>query len=1094
MSTAQLLTDSLEKPALDDRSYRVIELPNKLEAMLVHDPETDKASAAMDVNVGAFSDADDMPGMAHAVEHLLFMGTEKYPQENAYNQYLAAHSGYSNAFTAATSTNYFFEVAAASHAPDGEHSTNTRETSPLYGALDRFAQFFIAPLFLEETLDRELRAVDSENKKNLQSDPWRLHQLSKSLSNPEHPYCHFSTGNLQTLRDEPRKRGIDVRKEFMKFHEREYSANRMRLVVLGRDSLDDLEDWVVELFSGVRNKDLPQNRWDHVQPLTKDQLLTQISAKPVMEMRSLDIVFPYMDDDDFFMSQPSRYISHLIGHEGPGSILAYIKAKGWANGLASGPMPLSPGSAFFTVSIRLTENGLDNYLEVVKVVFQYIAMIRKTPPQEWIVEEIQKMNIVDFRFKQKTPASSFTSKLSQVMQKRIPREWLLSGSRLIREYDPNAISKGLSFLRPDNFRMSIISQTFPGNWDQREKWYGTEYRSDNVSQEFLDELARIEPSLEKTLPTELHLPHRNEFIPTKLEVEKWEVSEPSKAPKLLRHDDKVRIWWKKDDQFWVPKANVFITLRTPLAYTTPECAVKTKLFCELVRDSLAEYSYDAEIAGLEYSLSSNSIGIDIEVSGYNDKIPVLLEKVLTSMRDLEVKPDRFHIIQERLLRGFRNVEYHQPFQRVGEFSRWLNSEKSWINEQYLAELPHLTPEDIRTFFPNLLRQVHVEALVHGNLYRDDALKLTDLVEATLKPRPLPQSQWHVRRSLLLPQGCNYIYPRALKDPANINNCIEYLLFIGENPDRALRAKLLLLAQLAEEPAFDQLRTKEQLGYVVFSGLRLAATTMSYRILIQSERTPEYLEQRINSFLIQLGKELEEKSVEDFEKLKRSLINKRLEKVKNLNQESDRFWNHIGNEYYDFEQVDYDVAHLKPVTKDEVLSFFHHYIHPSSPTRAKLSVHLLAQTSPHAIAEKTSPAEQLEQLLELLQKSLPSLGVEVQADKLRRRFDGVKLANGQDGIVSAIKNYLSEDLQMQAEPIEEILAQGKQLLAMALPSLGIEVSHDEQLPESKTDPATDTVKNAVIIDNVYEFKARLAVSHGAAAVKPLGEFEENDPKL
>lgn len=71
------LADQLEKPLLDTRSYRVIKLPNELEALLVHDPDTDKASAAMDVNVGSFADAEDMPGMAHAVEHLLFMGTKK---------------------------------------------------------------------------------------------------------------------------------------------------------------------------------------------------------------------------------------------------------------------------------------------------------------------------------------------------------------------------------------------------------------------------------------------------------------------------------------------------------------------------------------------------------------------------------------------------------------------------------------------------------------------------------------------------------------------------------------------------------------------------------------------------------------------------------------------------------------------------------------------------------------------------------------------------------------------------------------------------------------------------------------------------------
>ena len=77
MAPIERITDKLETSSLDDRSYRVIRLPNKLEALLVHDPDTDKASASVNVNVGSFSDADDMPGMAHAVEHLLFMGTEK---------------------------------------------------------------------------------------------------------------------------------------------------------------------------------------------------------------------------------------------------------------------------------------------------------------------------------------------------------------------------------------------------------------------------------------------------------------------------------------------------------------------------------------------------------------------------------------------------------------------------------------------------------------------------------------------------------------------------------------------------------------------------------------------------------------------------------------------------------------------------------------------------------------------------------------------------------------------------------------------------------------------------------------------------------
>jgi insulysin len=76
-SPVQTVTDQLETPSLDDRQYRVIKLENQLEVLLVQDADTDKASAAMDVNVGNFSDPRDMPGLAHCVEHMLFMGTKK---------------------------------------------------------------------------------------------------------------------------------------------------------------------------------------------------------------------------------------------------------------------------------------------------------------------------------------------------------------------------------------------------------------------------------------------------------------------------------------------------------------------------------------------------------------------------------------------------------------------------------------------------------------------------------------------------------------------------------------------------------------------------------------------------------------------------------------------------------------------------------------------------------------------------------------------------------------------------------------------------------------------------------------------------------
>ncbi|KAI1128510.1 peptidase M16 inactive domain-containing protein [Nemania abortiva] len=950
------VTDQLEIPSLDDRQYRVIQLPNGLEALLVHDPETDKASAALDVNVGNFSDEDNMPGMAHAVEHLLFMGTKKFPEENAYSVYLSSHSGSSNAYTGSCSTNYYFDISAKPS--NGEEPSETNR-SPLYGGLDRFAQFFIEPLFLPSTLDRELRAVDSENKKNLQSDQWRQHQLEKSLSNPKHPYCHFSTGNLEKLKTEPESQGIDVRQKFIDFYEKHYSANRMKLCVLGRESLDVLETWVAELFSGVPNKNLPQNRWEDEVPFNKENLAMQCFAKPVMDSRELSLFFPFLDEEKLFESQPSRYISHLIGHEGPGSIMAYVKSKGWANSLSAGAYSVCPGTpGIFECQVRLTKEGLKNYKEVVKVFFQYVSLLRQTAPQEWIFNEQREMADVEFKFKQKSPASRFTSKISSVMQRPLPREWLLSGQSRLRKFDPGMIEKGINLLRPDNMRMTIVSRDYPGDWDQKEQWYGTEYRSEKIPEDFLAELSTALNTPAGKQLSALHVPHKNQFIPTKLEVEKKEVEKPAVAPRVIRNDQIVRTWYKKDDTFWVPKATLMASIKNPIVYASIKNSAKTKFIADLVRDALEEYSYDAELAGLQYNINLDTRGLLIDVSGYNDKLAVLLEQVFTTMRDLVVKEDRFEIIKERLIRGYKNCELQQPFTLIGDYVSWLTSEHDYVVEQFSNELPTITAEEVRSFHKQIMSQLHIEAFIHGNLYKEDALKLTDMLESILKPGVLPKEEWPIMRSLEYPPGSNYLYKKTLKDPENINHCIEYFLHIGSKGDRSIRAKTQLLDQIIHEPAFDQLRTKEQLGYIVFSGLRGTATTYGFRFIIQSERPSEYLESRIDSFLQAQATALQEMTDANFESHKRSVVVKRLEKLKNLDSETNRHWAQISNEYYDFEGARRDAARVEKLTKDEMIEFYKTFIDPTSPKRAKLVVQLIAQGTSSKSKETAAKKEEV----------------------------------------------------------------------------------------------------------------------------------------
>jgi insulysin len=195
-----------------------------------------------------------------------------------------------------------------------------------------------------------------------------------------------------------------------------------------------------------------------------------------------------------------------------------------------------------------------------------------------------------------------------------------------------------------------------------------------LSYDFLGEIKEIFESKEKLLG--LHLPHHNVSIPSELNVKKEYVDVPARAPKLIRYDDNVRTWWKKDDQFfWVPKANIHIYFRTSVTGTTFRSKLIIYLFVDLLHDALVVHSYDAALAGLEYELNGHSYGFEITIHGYKDKLHVLLETVLDQVRSLVVKEERFDIVRDQMLHNSRDWDFEQPSHQVSIYSDFLEAQE-----------------------------------------------------------------------------------------------------------------------------------------------------------------------------------------------------------------------------------------------------------------------------------------------------------------------------------------------------------------------------------------------------------------------------------
>jgi insulysin len=864
-ATLAFTTAGVVKSENDKRDYRYLELDNKLKVLLISDPATEKSAAAMDVYVGANQNPKDRAGLAHFLEHMLFLGTKKYPQPGEYQEFIAQHSGSFNAFTAAENTNYFFEIA-------NDH---------LDIALDRFAQFFISPLFTQEYAERERNAVQSEYLAKLKDDGRREWDVYRELINPEHPSAKFSVGNLMTLAD---REEHNVRDDMVAFYEQYYSSHLMSLVVLGQESLDVLEANVRSRFSEVPKRDVEIS--SKYPPLfTKQQLPATLEIKPEKELRQLVFNFPIPNPDQFYEKKPYVYIAHLLGHEAEGSLLSLLKRLGWAEAIYASTSLQSRNDALFQLSVQLTPQGVRAHKQIVSLVFYCIEQIGNRSLSAWRYNELQQLADLNFRFQEKKTPLQTVSGLSQAMHIYASRD-ILRGDYLFNGYDERLIKKSLSYLTSDNLLLTLIAPEVEPY--RISKLYSAPFSVRSG----IPELLELKPGVRK----ELFPPEKNLFIPRRLSVKSSSLLEESKAdakPQLILNNKNMRIWFAQDQQFMQPRALINLRIKSPLVSSGAEGAAQAQLFAALVTDQLNEFSYPAQLAGIDHSIVANPRGYEISVFGYSSRQGLLMNKIMEAMRSSKFKEERFTLIKENLLRLWRNQNKDLPYQVLAKQVSVLQTAPAWSNAQLIAALENISLAQFNQFSGRQLIDAKVEALFYGNYFQAEALKLAVLVEHELlnrtAARDLPSAQL-----LLLPNETKkpwlYVHPIEHED-----GVVELLI---QSPSVSIQdaAHMLLVQQLLQPAFYHQMRTEKQLGYVVVVVSVPLLDLENSLLIVQSPAVPEnQIAIEMDGFLAGFSAQIQD----DFLINQQSLIKKLREPARSLKEQGERYWSSIVDYNEDF---------------------------------------------------------------------------------------------------------------------------------------------------------------------------------------------------
>lgn len=270
-------------------------------------------------------------------------------------------------------------------------------------------------------------------------------------------------------------------------------------------------------------------------------------------------------------------------------------------------------------------------------------------------------------------------------------------------------------------------------------------------------------------------------------------------------------------------------------------------------------------------------------------------------------------------------------------------EHAWERDELLEAADELTVKRMEEFVPQLLSKLHIECLIHGNVTKEKSLELVSILEDRLKStqplRPLLPPHLLRKREIQMVDGSSFMY--EISNRYHKSSCTEayFQCSTQSTPNNML---MQLLVQIISDPVMDILRNKEQLGYIVYSGLRRSNCVQGLRVIVQSEKHPSYLEQRIEAFLIKFREMLENMDDKEFETHKEALANIRLEKPKTLAAQTRIFWSEISLQQYHFNRAEEEVNYLRTITKQELLEFFDNYIRYGAPHRHKLSVHVLSQ--------------------------------------------------------------------------------------------------------------------------------------------------------
>ena len=897
--------EGIIKSQSDPLNYKAFELENKLKIIFVEDKDTKKSCAVMNVGRGSLSDPKTHEGLAHFLEHMLFMGSEKFPKPDHYRNFINQNGGNCNAMTTLTNTIFYHSIVKKS----------------LMESLDILAQFFLSPLMDQNYIDKEMKAVASEFQKSYNADGWKEFQILRTISDPESIFNKFLCGNEDTLRKD------DIYEQLKRYHKECYSSNIMTLSIY-HDDIASIQDEVCALFKDIVNKNVPEfNYLEKPFPYGKSHTSKLVEYKSVKKEKKLSFMWFLKPMQKHFKNPPLKLLSHLIGHESEGSIHSILMEENLIYSISAYGWNIDNYISQFNISCVLTKKGYENVPRIVEVISSYINMLKKGIP-EWVFNELQHTNDFEFRYQSKSKALTKSMKICENLS-GFPIEYCNKLGYVQEKFQPELISSILNNLNSENMIMWMANNEFE-NLVELEPIYQSGYNLKDIDETVIDKFNN--PTLSEKDLKKIQLPPQNYFIPENFDlVEKDNAF--AKYPKQILEEESRSgdLYIKQDIEFNLPKAVLIYRIYTNTSgfFSNVDKLLMKNIWILLLKKKLKKFTYLADMGKMSFHLNNNLKGIVLEINGFTNKMEVFLEKLSEKMKDFMMKTDEewlrkeFENMKKKKLIDYDKELKKEVFRQVLASRSYLFLTNCYSTEVKIENLKNLTFETFSSFCKNFLNQFYYEAFFSGNITKEQSLKYNQTFMKNLKKpgfTTLEKNKIVTNRVIKLNKKSTKVILHNMDDENEKNDVILLNYQLKQDPSKELIMRVL--DKYFSTPFFEELRTEKQLGYVVFSLFQSFSGVFSFQFLIQSNVTTSmHCVGHINQFLKKhrdLIKDLDDKVFEDF---KESIIKNILGPYNNLNEEANFYYGKISDNTYEFDWKSKVTDLMAKITKQDLIDLY-----------------------------------------------------------------------------------------------------------------------------------------------------------------------------